>query len=74
MRNSLMAASVKTGGSSFEFETPVKLFDMRRGISLRNHFTASADGRRFLFAWPKESDATGRVYVMLNWPSLLKKP
>ena len=72
-RNTVMAAPVKTGGQSFESGTPVKLFDIHRGISLRNHFAVSADGQRFLVAWPKESEAAGEVYVMLNWPSLLKR-
>jgi hypothetical protein len=43
-------------------------------VSLRNHFTVSADGQRFLFAWPKDFDTAGQVHVLLNWPALLKKP
>jgi hypothetical protein len=43
-------------------------------ITSRPALTASADGQRFLFAWPKDSDNAGQVHVMLNWPALLKRP
>jgi eukaryotic-like serine/threonine-protein kinase len=72
-RNMLMAAPVKTDGASFESGAPVKLFEVRRGVSLRNHFTVTADGQRFLFAWPQDSNDAGQVYILLNWPALLKK-
>jgi hypothetical protein len=72
-RNMLMAAPVKTDGTSFESGAPVKLFEVRRGVSLRNHFTVTADGQRFLFAWPQDSNDAGQVYILLNWPALLKK-
>ena len=71
--NSLMAAPVKTDGTSFETGTPRLLFQIRPGVSLRNHFTAGADGQRFLFAWPKDTDDADQVHVILNWPTLLKK-
>jgi dipeptidyl aminopeptidase/acylaminoacyl peptidase len=72
--NKLTAAPVKIDGTTFDSGAPVELFDIRLGVSLRNHFTASADGQRFLFAWPVESGAAGQFQVLLNWPSLLKKP
>jgi len=70
----LMAAAVKVDGTTFDSGAPVVLFDFRPGVSLRNHFTPSADGQRFLFAWPVESGSTGQIQVLLNWTSLLKKP
>jgi Tol biopolymer transport system component len=70
----LMAAPVKTDGTSFESGAPAQLFSARLGVSARNHFTASADGQRFLFASPKETDTAGQIHVLLNWPALLKKP
>jgi hypothetical protein len=69
-----MATPVKSDRTTFDSGAPVVLFDTRLGVSLRNHFTPSADGQRFLFAWPTESGAAGQVHVLLNWPSLLKKP
>jgi hypothetical protein len=72
--NKLMAAPVKIDGTTFDSGAPVALFDIRMGVSLRNHFTASADGQHFLFAWPVESGTAGQFQVLLNWPSLLKKP
>ena len=69
-----MAAPVKIDGTSFESGTPVALFDISPGVSLRNHFTVTADGQRFLFAWPHESKDAGQIHVILNWPALLKKP
>ena len=53
--------------------TPVQLFTARRGVSLRNHFTASADGQRFLFTSPRDAGNSGEVHVILNWPAPLKK-
>jgi Tol biopolymer transport system component len=67
----LMAAPVKSDGTLFESGTPVQLFTAPLGISLRNHFTATADGQRFLFASPKDT-GNAEVHVLLNWPSLLK--
>jgi Tol biopolymer transport system component len=72
--NKLMAAPIKSDGTTFDSGVPVTLFVIRPGISQRNHFAASADGQRFLFAWPTNSGAPGQVHVLLNWPSLLKKP
>jgi len=69
----LMAVPVKTDGTEFESGSPAPLFDVRPGISLRNHFAVSADGQRFLFAWPKDADTAGEVHVLLNWTTLLKK-
>ena len=69
----LMSAPVRSDGNSFESGAPVQLFTARLGISLRNHFTVSADGQRFLFASPRDSGAAGGINVLLNWPGLLKK-
>ena len=65
---------MESQGTSFEYGTAMALFPIRLGVSLRNHFTASADGQRFLFAWAKETDDAGQTYVVLDWPALLKKP
>ena len=74
MGNKLMAVPVITDRATFESGAPAPLFDIRPGVSARNHFTISADGQRFLFAWPKDLDTAGQVHVLLNWPALLKKP
>jgi len=72
--NELMAVPVKSDGTTFESFAPEMLFKIRPGGSLRNHFTPSADGQRFLFAWPNQADETAQIYVILDWPMLLKKP
>jgi eukaryotic-like serine/threonine-protein kinase len=69
----LMAVSIRSDGTSFDFGTPVQLFTARLGISFRNHFTVSADGQRFLFASPRDSGNPSGFNVLLNWPGLLKK-
>jgi Tol biopolymer transport system component len=69
----LMAVPVRSDGTSFESGTPAPLFTARLGVSRRNHFTVSADGQRFLFAWPRDSGSTGEVHVLLDWAARLKK-
>ena len=69
----LMAAPVKIDGTSFESGAPKPLFDIRPGVSPRNHFTVAADGQRFLFAWPHESETAGQIHVMLNWQASLTR-
>ncbi|SPF48854.1 Serine/threonine protein kinase [Candidatus Sulfopaludibacter sp. SbA4] len=69
----LMAVPVRSDGTLFDSGTPVQMFTARRGLSLRNHFTVSADGQRFLFASPTDTGKAGEVHVILNWPALLKR-
>jgi len=68
-----MAVPVRSDGTLFDSGTPVQMFTARRGLSLRNHFTVSADGQRFLFASPTDTGKAGEVHVILNWPALLKR-
>jgi Tol biopolymer transport system component len=70
--NNVMAAPVKSEGTLFESGTPVELFAARLGVSLRNHFTVSADGQGLLFASPRGTANAGEFQVLLNWPALLK--
>jgi hypothetical protein len=70
--NTLMAAPVQSDGTRFDSGTPAPLFTAQLGPSRRNHFTPSADGQRFLFAWPAGAERAGEVDVLLNWPPLPK--
>jgi Tol biopolymer transport system component len=71
-QDKIWAVSVKTEGSSFEAGTPVALFSLRSGLSARNHFTVSADGRRLLVDTPAEAGSTEQFNVLLNWPATFK--
>jgi dipeptidyl aminopeptidase/acylaminoacyl peptidase len=72
-RDKVWAVRVKTEGPSFEAGTPVALFSFRAGPSLRNHFTVTADGQRFLVDTPAEVGDTEQFNVLLNWPATFKR-
>jgi len=72
-RDGLFAVPVKTGGPSFEAGTPVKLFEIRRGPSQRNHFTVSADGQRFLVSMAPDEKDFDHFNVILNFTAGLKR-
>lgn len=71
--NRIFAVPVKTDGPSFEAGTPVPLFDIRLGPSLRNHFTVTADGQRFLVAMAPDEKSFDHFNVILNFTAGLKR-
>jgi Tol biopolymer transport system component len=71
----MMAAAVRSGASSGEFERPIRLFD---GVDLAvgnvTTYSVATDGR-FLFVEEADSDATGRnqITLVLNWFQELRR-
>jgi dipeptidyl aminopeptidase/acylaminoacyl peptidase len=72
----MMASSVKTGGTEFQFAAPKPLFKTRTmGLegAIFREFDVSPDGQRFLIGSligdPKAAPPT----VIMNWTALLKK-
>lgn len=64
--------TLPNSGLSFEAGTPVALFSFRVGPSLRNHFTVTADGQRFLVDTLAEVGGTEHFNVLLNGPATFK--
>ncbi len=71
----LMTATVKTGGSEFEFDTPKALFKTRMiGLFGSTHeFDVSPDGKRFLIGTLIGEPTAQPPTVILNWTAALKK-
>ena len=69
----LMAVEVK-GGATFESGPPRPLFQTQVPglLDARNHYVASADGRRFLVITPLPDAAAAPITVVLNWTAGLK--
>jgi Tol biopolymer transport system component len=68
----LMAVVVKSDGT-LEFDAPKPVFQTTLDVAaLRQTYSVSADGRRFLLNAPVES-ASPSMRIVLNWPALLKK-
>ncbi len=70
----LMAVDVQTGSAAFEAGIPKPLFDVPLGgITARNRYVATRDGRRFLFLTRIE-DTSGPPFVaVVNWPQALRR-
>jgi Tol biopolymer transport system component len=70
----MMAATVKTGGTEFEFEAPKPLFKTRMLSSTTNfhEFDVSPDGQRFLIGTLVGDTKAPAPTVIWNWTSLLK--
>ena len=62
----LMAVPVKTD-PTFQFGTPVPLFEMRGSWDVR------ADGQRFLASLPSQAQAAEPQQVVVNWTAALPK-
>jgi hypothetical protein len=72
----MMASSVKTGGTEFQFETPKPLFKTRM-LSLEGaifrEYDVSPDGQRFLIGTLVGEPTAPPPTVIMNWTALLKK-
>jgi hypothetical protein len=64
---------VKTDGATFEAGRPEVLFDFTPGPSLRNHYSATPDGQRFLLSAPPAAKGGDQFNVLLNFTANLKK-
>jgi dipeptidyl aminopeptidase/acylaminoacyl peptidase len=71
----LMASSVKTTGTEFEFSTPKALFKTRMlSWTLNVHeVDVSPDGQRFLIGTVIGDTKAPSPTVLLNWTAMLKK-
>jgi len=77
----LMAADIKSGGSSFEVGVARELFDSGVPVATGGGgthpffpYAAAADGQRFLVTRPlNDTDAPAQLAVIVNWASRLKK-
>ena len=71
----LMATTVKTGGSEFEFGSPIVLFKTKTlGLIGSTHeFDVSPDGKRFLIGTLIGEPTAPPPTVILNWTVALKK-
>ena len=71
-----MAASVKSGGTEFQFDAPKSLFKTRT-LSLEgaifHEYDVSPDGQRFLIGTLIGDTKAPAPTLILNWPMLLKK-
>ena len=71
----MMASSVKTGGSEFQFETPKPFFKTQM-LALEgatyHEYDVSLDGQRFLIG-TRIGEPNAPPTVILNWTALLKK-
>jgi serine/threonine protein kinase/Tol biopolymer transport system component len=72
--NAVMAVPV-SAGASFEVGAPVKLFErplVSVGVIVRNRFTVTPDGQRFLVVSSAEAGALPSFDVVLDWTAELK--
>ena len=73
---SMMAASVKTGGTEFEFAAPKPLFKTRTLAlegAIFHEYDVSPDGQRFLIGTLIGDTKAAPPTVILNWTADLKK-
>jgi hypothetical protein len=71
--NQLMAAEVRTGGTSFAVTNVRPLFNIHAKVSGGNKFDASAEGQRFLINMSVESTAPSPITLVVNWTAGLKQ-
>lgn len=74
--SSMMAASVQSGGTEFQFDAPKPLFKTRT-LSLEgaifHEYDVSADGQKFLIGTIMGDSKAPSPTLILNWTALLKK-
>lgn len=72
----MMAASVQSGGTEFQFDAPKPLFKTRT-LSLEgaifHEYDVSADGQKFLIGTIMGDSKAPSPTLILNWTALLKK-
>jgi hypothetical protein len=72
----MMASSVKTGGTEFEFAAPKPLFKTRTLFlegGIYHEYDVSPDGQRFLIGTLIGDTKAAPPTVILNWTAVLKK-
>jgi dipeptidyl aminopeptidase/acylaminoacyl peptidase len=68
----LMAVDVRATGDRIDVGLPVALFSGVIADPLTDHYSATADGQRFLVPVPVGQESRRRIHVVTNWTSLLK--
>jgi Tol biopolymer transport system component len=68
----LMAVDVRATGDRIDIGLPVALFSGVIADPTTDHYSATADGQRFLVPVPVGGNARMRIHVVTNWTSLLK--
>ena len=72
----MMASSVKTGGTEFQFAAPKPLFKTRTLAlegSIFHEYDVSPDGQRFLIGTLIGDTKAAPPTVILNWTAALKQ-
>jgi len=71
----LMAVEIQGGSGAFQAGAPRPLFSMRTqaGSGLRNRYSASKTGDRFITVAPQSREAIGPTTVVLNWDAALQR-
>ena len=71
----LMAVEIQGGSGGFQAGAPRPLFSMRTqaGSGLRNRYSASKTGDRFITVAPQSREAIGPTTVVLNWDAALQR-
>jgi dipeptidyl aminopeptidase/acylaminoacyl peptidase len=68
----LMAVDVRATGDRIDIGLPVALFSGVIADPTTDHYSATADGQRFLVPVPVGQEFQRRLHVVTNWTSLLK--
>lgn len=69
----LMAVEIAAAGGELEFGTPTTLFRLPIGggpTDARDHYSAAADGQRFLVDGAAESEHRSPITLLVNWTAL----
>jgi Tol biopolymer transport system component len=69
----LRAVAVKASGDRLDLALPETLFAGVITDSVRDHYAATRDGRRFLVVVPVTRVSSARIHVMTSWTSLLER-
>jgi Tol biopolymer transport system component len=71
----LMAVDIQGGAGTFQAGAPRALFSMRTqaGSGLRNRYSVSKAGDRFITVAPQSREAIGPTTVVLNWDAALPR-
>ena len=71
----MMAVDIAVRNGAIQAGIPHALFEVRLPAgTMRNRDVGTRDGKKFLAIVPSEQRAANSFTVIVNWPSLLKKP
>jgi Tol biopolymer transport system component len=70
----IMAVDIEAKNGAIVAGIPHPLFETRLPTGGRNRWAVTRDGKRFLAIVPIEQKSANTLNVILNWPSLLRRP